>query len=389
MAHRGSNDFREPIRRALALRAGYRCSFGGCRRATVGPSEESSIAVTNIGVAAHICAASPEGPRFVESMTPEERSNIANAIWLCSDHAALIDRDVTTYTIGYLREAKRNHERACAEAVRLRSQEPVEKNDLVAIGPDIIGTGELIARTAMGWSVELKHFVRGDFASLVAFVDGFDQSAPSERYVLVNALDDGRVLLHAPTITKSEEGYRVECAVSTSAPRIDAQRLGSTFAVSSETKDLSLDGTGRIARVAGVEALPQLVRSCLSMQMGESLLLDGVGVRIAEYLAAFQGTPWIERMIKLETIRQASIPITDPLRQTSFTPLQCVERVRSVQVLAGAPEEQWLPIRVDFDVRGVGRWQHDLSICIPSADALAKIRERQRMHLQLGFTSAS
>jgi hypothetical protein len=52
------------------------------------------------GNAAHIHGAAP-GPgsrRYLESMTPEERSDISNAIWLCAYHADLIDKDEVTYT---------------------------------------------------------------------------------------------------------------------------------------------------------------------------------------------------------------------------------------------------------------------------------------------------
>ncbi len=35
----------------------------------------------------------PGGRRFLASMTPEQRSHIDNAIWLCDSHAKLIDRD--------------------------------------------------------------------------------------------------------------------------------------------------------------------------------------------------------------------------------------------------------------------------------------------------------
>jgi hypothetical protein len=53
-----------------------------------------------IGKAAHICGAAP-GPgsrRYDSSMTAEERAHIDNAIWLCADHADLIDRDEVTYS---------------------------------------------------------------------------------------------------------------------------------------------------------------------------------------------------------------------------------------------------------------------------------------------------
>ena len=49
-----------------------------------------------------------------------------------------------------------------------------------------------------------------------------------------------------------------------------------------------------------------------------------------------------------------------------YTPLRCVEQVVSVDVLAEAPEGKRLPIKVAFEVKGVGRWDRELSIFMPS-----------------------
>ena len=124
--------------------------------------------IVSPGVVAHICAASAHGPRYDASMTPAERSSISNALWLCSNHAALIDRDIATYTTGQLREMKRSHEAASAEGLRRASKEPQPTSDLVAIGPGIICTGEVIGVDSSGWSIQARHFVEGDAASLMA-----------------------------------------------------------------------------------------------------------------------------------------------------------------------------------------------------------------------------
>lgn len=50
-------------------------------------------AATNAGVAAHITAASPGGARYDAALTPEARADIGNGIWLCQNHARLIDND--------------------------------------------------------------------------------------------------------------------------------------------------------------------------------------------------------------------------------------------------------------------------------------------------------
>jgi hypothetical protein len=60
--------------RILAARTGHRCSNPGCRQPTIGPGSEDTI--INIGVAAHITAASPgtrenPGPRYDKTLTKE------------------------------------------------------------------------------------------------------------------------------------------------------------------------------------------------------------------------------------------------------------------------------------------------------------------------------
>ena len=68
------DDFsKETVLRA-AQRTAFRCSF--CRMPTIGPSREANNAVSNIGVAAHICAAAPRGKRYDPNMTKVSYFNI-------------------------------------------------------------------------------------------------------------------------------------------------------------------------------------------------------------------------------------------------------------------------------------------------------------------------
>lgn len=81
----------------LASRAGHRCSNPSCRRDTSGP-ESTADGSVNIGVASHITAAAPGGPRFDPLLSPAERASIANGIWLCQWCGKLIDSDEARYT---------------------------------------------------------------------------------------------------------------------------------------------------------------------------------------------------------------------------------------------------------------------------------------------------
>jgi AAA domain len=108
------DEFSQDVKDRLAARAGYLCSI--CGAATVGPSNESTLAVNLTGVAAHISAASPNKParRYEPLLSKEVRRSIDNGIWLCATHADLIDGDESTYTIYSLKIVKENHERKVA-----------------------------------------------------------------------------------------------------------------------------------------------------------------------------------------------------------------------------------------------------------------------------------
>lgn len=105
MATKNRDDFSQKTKETLAKRVSYRCSNPACRCYTVGPSEDCNDSSVNLGEAAHICAASPGGMRYDETMTSKQRSDISNGIWLCRNCAALIDRDAK-YTVELLHEWK-------------------------------------------------------------------------------------------------------------------------------------------------------------------------------------------------------------------------------------------------------------------------------------------
>lgn len=316
------------------------------------------------GKAAHIHAAAPGGRRYIASMTSEERADISNGMWLCAFHADLIDKDEATYTADLLRAMKHEHEVNCDQRHRDAIQAGQSRHDLIAMGPDIVFCGEFLGVDHSEWHFHLQNFVKGDLYALLAFMGRYERTTAMDRYVLVNFLGDGRVLNGVPSLTKEKTGgYFVRSPVLPSAERIRAVDLPTDLALS-EKHDLMLKG-GDIAVVSGVEALPQRIKTCLSHQRGESPFHRDFGTRFAEYYRVLSGSVWFENFLKLEVIRLAAIPYLDPLSHRQDTPFQCVERVFGIQLLAEAPTNNWLPVRVDLEVKGVGRWQRELSVCVP------------------------
>lgn len=123
------DDFQDAVRRSLAARVNYCCSRPDCLAPTSGPQVDPSKAL-NVGVAAHITAASPCGPRYNPALTNEQRADIANGIWLCQNCAKLVDNDPARFTVDILRGWKSTAERESLARVgraALRRDEVVDK----------------------------------------------------------------------------------------------------------------------------------------------------------------------------------------------------------------------------------------------------------------------
>jgi hypothetical protein len=122
------DDFSKDTKETLAKRVGMRCSNPNCRRSTSGPQAHPRKTI-NIGVAAHITAAAPDGPRYAPKMATEERCGIENAIWLCQNCAKLIDNDSAQYTTDLLRRWRRLSEEAALLAVEAPRIGAIKTND--------------------------------------------------------------------------------------------------------------------------------------------------------------------------------------------------------------------------------------------------------------------
>lgn len=112
------DDFKQDIKNKLAERAAYICSNPSCNRMTIGPDNSNLQKSTKAGIASHICAASPGGPRYDISQTPATRQNISNGIWLCGTCSILIDKNQGyDYPADHLRKWKADHEKLIKECL--------------------------------------------------------------------------------------------------------------------------------------------------------------------------------------------------------------------------------------------------------------------------------
>src|SRR2546422_5585799 len=111
------DDFSKTATEALGKRVGFLCSNPECRQPTTGPQEKQG-AVIIIGVAAHLTAAAPGGPRYDATLSTDQRRSISNGIWLCQSCAKLVDSDERRFTLEVLREWRDHAERSALEKIR-------------------------------------------------------------------------------------------------------------------------------------------------------------------------------------------------------------------------------------------------------------------------------
>lgn len=100
----------------VARRAGYICSYPGCRIPTIGPRSDADDRTVLTGEACHIRGASPEGPRYDAKQSPALRASVGNAIWMCKLHARAIDVDKARFTVDALARFKCLHEQMVSAA---------------------------------------------------------------------------------------------------------------------------------------------------------------------------------------------------------------------------------------------------------------------------------
>ena len=354
------DDFTQRTKNDLALRASHHCSL--CKCSTVGPSEEAPNAVTIIGVAAHICAAAPgQGARRYDAgMTSEDRSHIDNGIWLCASCSTLIDRDEERFTVKNLRNIKRDHERSR----QIGPTDPISEGDIVAIGPDMIVVGRVIRSDADGIRVRVAHFVNGSARDLWSLNREFDKWPAERRYVLFNELGFGGLLAIPPSVEHVENTYIVHFTLGEPALRRSAAERYRTM-----NRE-----TGRW--IEGLDAYVQLFEFALGMAHGTWFARLKSGSDISDLYWRYKDSSWFGRLAMTEMIRLSSIPSPHADGTGLLTPFAMVNRVDRVEVPTFDLENQHLSIIVAFDLEGIGRWEHTLSVFISTPEQLVEGRKK-------------
>lgn len=137
-----------------------RCASPTCSEPLYRTDPEISGPALNSTVA-HICAASPEGPRYDPGMSPEENRSASNLLLLCRFHSALIDAKVSDFSAEKLQEWKTGQlaqgggtaitDEQAQELIRVSlSNEIVMQAEVINVGGQWGGGGGAVGAGAVG-----------------------------------------------------------------------------------------------------------------------------------------------------------------------------------------------------------------------------------------------
>ncbi|MFS4581097.1 hypothetical protein [Phaeobacter sp. C3_T13_0] len=347
------DDFPASVRRALAARAGHRCSL--CKTPTSGPSDEAPEAVTNVGVAAHITAAAPGrgARRYDPSLTTEERRGVDNGIWLCGTCSIMIDRDEAVFSVEALRTIRSDH----TEFARLGYSIDADVG-LISLGPDIVAAGRVLRVGVDGIVVRLSFFLVGTAQDLLAFVHRFEELNAWTRYALLSEAGLGGRLSGVPVIERDSAAWLVTLCLDVSAPRLPANDLSGMC-----------NRTG--ALISGEAYWIQYFETALALPPRTWFAnMDG-GSHITALYETLKDSVWFEHLVACELIRMASVSGPPSMGATSkYPPLVCVRQVRHVGISDTTLYEQRLRIEVEFDLEGHGRWVGELKLYVYDQETL-------------------
>lgn len=359
------DDFTPATKRVMGERVAWRCCFPGCLKITIGPQKGDSEKSQKLGHAAHIKAASKDGPRYDPAMTSEERKHLSNGIWMCNDHGKLIDNDWKEYSATTLKFWKEHAEEIAYQ--NLRDQTDHLNNEsftYVALGFDVIFQGKWKSVVGMKWVFEAVSFLNGNINSIRRFADDFNAIPENQKYVIVETQGDARRMAGPVQIEFGSDGtYLISMHV--------LERVVSALPVSVGIDlELGVNGdlvfnNGGFSVVSGIDAAIQKISVTASTIFGEMKHYPEYGSHISAYYNKFHDNDvLLMRLIKIELIRLSLIPPIGPSGSLSEPPLGFIKEVVKVGCDSLTLVQDRLKVDLVLVLGDETRWEGSLRIFI-------------------------
>ncbi len=316
----------------MAERVGWKCSFPGCNINTVGPDSDDPTKRINNGIAAHIYAAAPNGPRYNPEMTKDERRHITNGIWMCRHHGSLIDADYTEYSAATLMKWKEQAERKTADSLKYPSlEEDLKESSLIQVGSNNIFHARWQSIHQHKWTFEIIKTEIGNIDTLNEYVLSFSTFSQSEQYVVLESQGDARKIKDIKLTITPENKKQLTINVEDKIAPTDPRESGSDMKLGPDG-DIFVEN-GSFVHVSGIENAKQMISVCMSTLKGEIESQKELGSLATEYYHKHSGDlPLFSRLIKLELIRLSLIPIERQYNKELRASLHFVKRFIDVKI---------------------------------------------------------
>lgn len=355
------DEFTETTKRTMAERVAWRCSFPGCGKNTVGPDSADPKKRINNGTAAHICAAAPNGPRYDQCMSTEERRSITNGIWMCKDHGTLIDSDYTIYSIDTLRQWKQEAEYKAAETLRDPSVEKVAQSaTFLQLGDDLMINVRWSIVDSNKWVFELVGMVIGEISHLNQYILEFNNLNEHEKFAVIESQGDARKLLSISL--KQDNGTFLDLSVADKLPVEDPNHIGSDLRLGPDG-DLCFENG--ITRISGKEAAVQRLSTSMGLIKGEIEESPWLGSKVSSYYNQYHNQfELMARLIKMEFIRLSLIPMKKHISSGESRSLPFVKRFVQVSIQSMQLVHSRLSIDVELEWGDDTEWKGTIPVFV-------------------------
>ncbi|MCX8980661.1 hypothetical protein NLN92_21910 [Citrobacter portucalensis] len=234
------HNFSKETIKKLAERAAFICSNPSCPRLTIGPSTDGNKSIKT-GVAAHICAASPDGPRYDMSQSETERKSINNGIWLCATCSVLIDKNQgLDYPAPVLRKWKKDHENlinSCLEGsinITFDALKYIQQHDERYLAKKIINELDDKGALFVDYHLEDPYFVAESLKELRTCLTSLLSQIPDESPLFIVCQSIREACRYYMNTTPKDAGIK-ELEFSLGAVRkivgINVKRISETYGV--------------------------------------------------------------------------------------------------------------------------------------------------------------
>lgn len=361
----GSRDnFKAAVKKTMAERVAWRCSFPGCGAVTIGPKKGDVNKSVNLGHAAHICAAAENGPRYDLDMSTAYRTSIENGIWMCSRHATLIDQDYTEYSVQTLKLWKSQAEELAYKNLVYGNDEPFEVNStLISIGFNIIFYGHWLVVSDQQWKFSVENFIMGSEQDLFEFVSNFECQNNNNKFVIVESQGDARLIEKIALNTPKNGDIQVSIDITNKLKPTKPSDVGMDLFLGSDG-DICFE-SGDFKVVSGVDAAIQHITTSTSTIYGEWYGDPTMGSYVSKYYNEYKNElDLLSSLFKIEFIRLSLIPTFSDDGDCEPPALSFVQRFDDVTIESGSLDNHRVAVKVALEWGDGVRWMGTVPIWV-------------------------